>query len=202
MAPVAEMLKQFSDVMLLVCVAFGIQKLLVAIAAHRAVSAVLTVIALAWLFAVRSQRGPPGWLTKTFIVALMVQFAVPATVLLSEQIFKRALGADYEVAQGSLAPAALGNGSVAPPLPASVDKRSTLDQIKEWLEKKVPNPTVDYESLRARVEQATEHIVRLIAVFVLQTVILPLFLLWALYGVARALLRWPMASTAPRGVHT
>ena len=42
-----------------------------------------------------------------------------------------------------------------------------------------------FEQLKHAAERATENIVRLIAIFLLQTLVLPLLLLWALYGVAR-----------------
>ena len=35
-------------------------------------------------------------------------------------------------------------------------------------------------------EQSTEHIVKLIVVFLLQTLLLPLLLVWALLGIVRA----------------
>src|SRR5579862_3120530 len=45
LAPASEMLRQVADWMLLVCVSFGVQKLLIAIGGHVAVSALLTVTA-------------------------------------------------------------------------------------------------------------------------------------------------------------
>jgi hypothetical protein len=191
LAPAAEMLKQFSDVMLVVCVAFGIQKLLIAIAAHWTVSIALTLSAFAWLGAVSRQRRPPVCLTKAFVVLLMVQFAVPITVLGSDQIFLRVLDPSYQTAQQAIDPVARGTESAAQPLPPANDKRPMIERVKDWLHKQTAAPVAEYQSLKTRVEQATEHIVRLLALFVLQTIILPLLLLWALYGSTRALLRWP-----------
>ena len=191
LAPAAEMLKQFSDVMLVVCVAFGIQKLLIGIAAHWTISAALTLSALAWLWTVSHQRRRPVWLTKALIVLLMVQFAVPVTVLGSDQIFHHVLDPSYQTAQHAVEPVARGTESAAQPSPPESDKRPMLDRVTDWLHRKAAVPIAEYHSLKTRVEQATEHIVRLLAVFVLQTIILPPLLLWALYGVTRALLRWP-----------
>ncbi len=49
-------------------------------------------------------------------------------------------------------------------------------------------------------EAGTKHIVALLAVFVLQTIILPLLLLWALYAITKVLLRWPggVRESSPR----
>ncbi len=38
------------------------------------------------------------------------------------------------------------------------------------------------ENLKRSAEQAIEHIIRLIVIFVLQTLVIPLLLLWALYA--------------------
>ena len=44
---------------------------------------------------------------------------------------------------------------------------------------------------KAAAEQVAEHIVKLIVIFVLQTLVIPLLLLWALYGIARRAFEWP-----------
>jgi hypothetical protein len=43
-----------------------------------------------------------------------------------------------------------------------------------------------FDALQQAAEQATEHIITLIVVFLLQTVVIPLLLLSGLYGLARA----------------
>ena len=48
LAPVNELVKHFADLMLLACVAFGIQKVLISISGYWVVSGALTVVALAW----------------------------------------------------------------------------------------------------------------------------------------------------------
>ena len=40
-------------------------------------------------------------------------------------------------------------------------------------------------------ERATEHIIKLIVIFLLQTLVLPLLLLWGLYGVVKRAFEWP-----------
>ncbi|MBE0622199.1 MAG: hypothetical protein IH605_16535, partial [Burkholderiales bacterium] len=39
--------------------------------------------------------------------------------------------------------------------------------------------------------RAIEHIIKLMVIFLLQTLLLPLLLLWVLYGVARRTFEWP-----------
>jgi hypothetical protein len=47
-----------------------------------------------------------------------------------------------------------------------------------------------YEQLKQTAEQAIEHIVRLMAIFLLQTLLLPVLLMWLLYGLARKAFEW------------
>jgi hypothetical protein len=42
-----------------------------------------------------------------------------------------------------------------------------------------------FEQLKQAAEHATENIIKLIVIFLLQTLLIPLLLLWILYGVTR-----------------
>ena len=42
-----------------------------------------------------------------------------------------------------------------------------------------------FEHLKQAAEHATENIIKLIVIFLLQTLVIPLLLLWVLYGVTR-----------------
>jgi hypothetical protein len=65
-----------------------------------------------------------------------------------------------------------------------------LDRMKEWFSKSGDVRT-SYENLKKTAEQATEHIVNLIVIFLLQTLVLPLVLLWGLYVVIRIAFELP-----------
>jgi len=195
LAPAAEMLKQFSDVMLLVCVAFGIQEFLIGIASSSLVSTALTAAALAWAWHLFRER-PHAGLTKIFVILLVIQFAVPVAVLGSDQIFQRFLSERYQEAQKAVNPITHDTAKATPPLSSGLEKPGILDRLTDWFNKKSTNAVAQYQSLNETVEHATKHIIQLLAVFVLQTIILPLLLLWALYGITRAVLRLPQG---PRG---
>lgn len=191
LAPVAEMLKQFSDVMLIVCVAFGIQKVLITLGSHAAVASVLTVVALGWLWAAMGERRPPAWLSKIFLLLVMVQFAVPLTLLGSDQIFQRFLAAEYQQSQQSIDLGASEAARTREPVTIELKDRNVFERLKDWYDNKTTGAVAQYQAIKQIAANVTEHIVRLIALFVLQTIILPLLLLWALYAMTRTLLRWP-----------
>jgi hypothetical protein len=62
--------------------------------------------------------------------------------------------------------------------------------MKGWLSK-TADVKKNFEDIKQAAERATEHIIKLIVIFLLQTLVLPLLLLWALYGVARRAFEWP-----------
>ena len=51
----------------------------------------------------------------------------------------------------------------------------------------VPSPQAAYQRMRDAVERAVDQIVRMIAIFVIQTVVLPLAFLWMLLALGRSL---------------
>ena len=54
----------------------------------------------------------------------------------------------------------------------------------------VPSPQAAYQRMRDAVERAVDQIVRMIAIFVIQTVVLPLAFLWMLLALGRSLVVW------------
>jgi len=59
-----------------------------------------------------------------------------------------------------------------------------VDKITDWVSKKA-DIKPHLESLKQTVEQTTERMIRLMVIFLLQTLVLPLLLLWVLWGIVR-----------------
>ena len=53
----------------------------------------------------------------------------------------------------------------------------------------IPAVTEKFKTLLGSIEQATEHVVRLMAIFLLQTLVIPVVLLWILYRLATSAFR-------------
>ncbi len=71
--------------------------------------------------------------------------------------------------------------------------------MKEWISN-TADVKARFEEIRLAAERVTEHIVKLIVIFLLQTLIIPVLLLWGLYAVLRGLfasLAWPRGATGP-----
>ena len=192
--PINELVDKFADVMLVASVAFGVQLLLLQIGGHAAVSAALTVALLAWL--VLAWRGGTGggragrWMQPLLLLVLLVRFAVPAGALANEAIYRTFLHQEYDAAYASLqASTSQVSGQLAQQQPPP-GEGGVLDRLRA-LQGKFEEIQAGYKRLLEQAGQWSDRIVRLIAIFVLQTVLLPLLFLWAAWRLARALVMAP-----------
>lgn len=183
--PINDLVEQFSLLMLGASVSFGVQLMLIKFGAFWAVSLVLTVVALAWAWAV--WRGPPAqeWLTRFLLALLLVRFAMPLIALGSEAAFKLFLEDDYVAGQARIDFSA---GQIASLSATPAADESVTDTMKRWW-----SQTTDvkkrFEELKEVAGRTIETIIKLIVVFVLQTLVLPL--LWTLLKLVRVLAGLP-----------
>lgn len=185
--PINDLVEQFASLMLTASVAFGVQKALLAIGAHWLISAAVTGFALAW--ALLHFRGrAPLWLSRALFVLVMVRFAIPVITIGSDWVFHRFLSQKYQAAQQSID---VVTAKVDAPNPANkgwIDKLTELFKSPaDWLGR--------IGELKKATEEMSDQIIRLMVVFVMQTLILPLVFLWALLKVAGGVL---LARPAPR----
>lgn len=189
--PVNDLVEQFSTLMLTASVSFAVQGTLVSIGAHWLASLLLSLAAIGWL-AARSGWMPASTaplLQRALLFLLLLRFAVPLATLGSEACFRLFLAERYEQSQQALA---LGerevSGLAQPPAPAPAE--SMGESLQRWWQD--ARESVDLEArlaaLKETLTRVTEHVVELIVVFLLQTLILPTLLLWALWRAALGLL--------------
>lgn len=227
--PVNDLVEQFSSVMLWASVAFGIQKLLLAIGASWAVSAAVTGLALVWAVLFWFDHAPQA-LSRVLVLVVFLRLVMPLATLGSAYVFERFSAADYET---SLAELNTTSGELkklngkaistppesvpsSAPLPAtSADKKALLAQAKELLsgaKNAVVSATdsvsdalavsadklqVRFDTIRALAERAAERMIRLIVIFLMQTIVVPLILLFCLYRLLVSLV--PSAKLAKFG---
>jgi hypothetical protein len=128
-------------------------------------------------------RPAPIWVSKVLGLPLMLRFAVPVVTLGTDFVSQEFMAADYATSQRAIDAA---SGQVSKISPSN--KPATSDGGKWWGKLSGALPTVpDFDAMKHAVEQATEHIVKLMAIFLLQTLMLPVLLLWALYAAAKAI---------------
>lgn len=214
--PLNELVDRFAAVMLAASVAFGIQLLMLGIGGHGAVSVALTAVLLAWLVLRWQAAGAPGaadgtaaradappaigpaaaasrtlrWLSPVFAGLLLVRFAVPAVGLANEGVYRAVMAGEY---QSALAVIEASPDQVAGRAPHAEPKDDgLLERLRRWSER-ATDLRAGYEAILQAAGEWTRTMVRLIALLVVQTVLLPLGFLWLMWRLARAI-----AGTAAR----
>lgn len=184
--PLNDLVERFADLMLMASIAFGIQKVLLEIGAHWAISAFLSLLAAVWALSFLGRGRAPPWLSRLLLVLLLARFAVPLATIGSDAAFRHFMADDYAASQQVIEHTAGGAARLGPP--ASAESTGLIDRLRGWMETQGAEWKARFEQLRQAVEQATTHIVKLMVIFVMQTLLLPLLLVWGLYAVVRGAL--------------
>ena len=186
--PVNDLVEQFSNFMLAATVAFGVQKVLLAMGQYEYVKLLLTVLAVSWAGLYVSKKKVPRWLSTIFLLMLMVRFAVPVVTVGTDALFQRFLARDYQVSQAAIDETAASVKQTAPiQRQPEQDEPGLMEKLKNWSPSSLdPRPHVD--RLKEQMDKAAQHVVDLIVIFLLQTLVIPLLLLWGLYITARSLI--------------
>jgi hypothetical protein len=216
--PLNDLVEQFSNLMLLACVSFGIQKLLLEIGQHWIANALVTATGLAWLALYLLRIRPPPLVTTCFVLGLMVRFSVPLSTMATDAIYRTWLEPTYQTNTTALAAAtdqfrptaasavaADAPHVAAPTTPPSAESRGTWDRLKNWIKKQAdaaqalpeklsPSRAVEtvkseMEDLKVRAEAAAQRIIDLTVVFLLQTVVVPVAMLLILYVLSKNAVR-------------
>lgn len=188
--PVNDLVEQFSNLMLMASVSFGVQKVLISIGAHWVASLLLSIAALGWALFLFRREAAPAWLTRILVILLMTRFAVPVVTIGADGLFRTFMAADYQSSQQVIDTASGNLASLNPPAAVPSESQGMLEKFKGWLPQS-GDVKARFEQLKQVVERAIEHIIKLMVIFLLQTLLLPLLLLWVLYGVARRTFEWP-----------
>lgn len=187
--PVNDLIEQFSALMLAATVSFGLQKALLAVGAHTVVKSLVTLALLAAALAVAWRWQPPRLASVFLIALLLTRFAVPLAVMGSDAVFNIFLKDDYRSSQQGLTLSAehLQGQTAATELQASkAQDRSMLDKLKQAAT--LPDVRALVERIKQSADQAVQHLIQLIVVFLLQTLVVPLLLLWLMSVAARTIL--------------
>ncbi|MDM0028544.1 hypothetical protein [Variovorax saccharolyticus] len=191
--PLNEFIDQFATVMLVASVSFGIQLLLLEIGTHWVVSALLSAaVAGAVLLSWRGAN-TARWLRPALIMLLVLRFAVPMAALANGALHKVFMEDGYraELASIERSPAAVLGRAGAP----AANGEGLAARLRQWV------PDLDamraaYDSIQKAAADWSLTIVKLISLFILQTLLLPVIFLWLAWRFARALASRLMAPIA------
>lgn len=191
--PLNDIVEQFAHLMLAASIAFGIEKILIGIGAYWMVSLVITAIAVACACFIFRQRPLPSLLAKVLAVLIMIRFAMPLAIIGSDKLFHQFLAEDYASSQENIEIVSGQMSSMGSVPQQAVEDRSTWDKIKEWSAQHM-DIRPQLANLKQAAEKAIEHTIRLMVIFLLQTLILPLLWVWMLWSVVKGAVMSPAGS--------
>lgn len=192
--PINDLVEQFAGVMLVASTSLGLQNVLLGMTGWwgttvALVAAVAVTLAVIWWPSEQARRWD-GPAVRTLLVVLFLRFALPLLVLGTNAVFDTFLAADQEAATVALETTREQieelNEEATPPAPES---DTMMGRLGAMLDDSLESMNVKQrlEDLRLRVSNASEHIVNLIVIFVLQTILLPLAFLWIFVQLLKAL---------------
>lgn len=183
--PINDLVERFSAVMLVAASSLGLQTLLLNITAWWGFSAFLALASIAFLITlwmprpvVASYANPA---LRILLIILFVRFAAPVLIIGTNII------TDMFLASGQAEATAILEATTSnieelnqETQNVSADEPSILDRLGNFIGNSIASLRVSdrLARLRESASNASEHIVNLIAIFVLQTIILPLLFLW------------------------
>jgi hypothetical protein len=184
--PVNDLVERFSDLMLGASVMFGAQKVLIGVGGYWPVSLAFTLVAVAWVWLSLRQRPIAPWLSRLLVLFMMLRFAVPAVTLGTDAVWQKFLAEDYRVSQQAIDATSSDAASGGPALQVAPENQGLIDQLRRWFSHNT-DVKARFDELKQTIEKATEHLIRLMVVFVLQTLVVPMALLWGLWSWTRSL---------------
>ncbi len=193
--PVNDLIERFSWIMLASSTSLYVQNIFLDISRWWGLRVLVVLFALAVLAVYlnpnwrRSAARP--WIMRVFLLALFLRLAVPLVLLANDAIYRVFLEPRYEASSQIIEQASeeleqLGNEqqeSKDGGILGSVNRALSQVKIKQRLER-----------FKQRASEIIEQLITLSAVFLLQTVVLPLAFLWLLVVLFKRLLAVPKQS--------
>ena len=183
--PINDLIERFSSVMLVAASSLGLQILLLNITSWWGVSGFLIAAAAAFLVVIWSPRSAAaryaGPALRVLLVLLFVRFAVPGLIVGTTLVSDAFLAPRQAEATAILRDTTQDIERISDETPAvAPGEQSFMDRLGEMIDESLQSMRVGerMKELKESASNAAEHIVDLIAIFVLQTILLPLLFLW------------------------
>ena len=193
--PVNDLVERFSWIMMLASSSLGVQQVLLAMSAWHGLIIALT---LAAVFAIASRY----WLNKPrlvkisgrlFLFLLLLRFMMPAIAFANQWVYTTFLDADYQTASSELSLAQEKIGALNEASQGEIaetegdEKLSTLRRAREVLSRIGDAVSIEkrMDDYKLAAERISENTIRLVVVFLMQTVVFPIVFLFIVVGFLR-----------------
>jgi len=204
--PVNDLVERFSWILLIATVALGIQKLLMDVGLWFGFSYLLPVSMIFIIIGIW-RTTPWGVRAKALgyrlvLIAVVIRFGVPVMALASDKVYLLFLEQPYTEATHSLAEInhQIKEGSLGPSdASPGGDPSSWWERLETWF-----NGSDGLEKIKERlallqekIEGYAEHTIKLAAIFLLQTVVIPLAVFWGVLRIVGIRSVNPWSSRSP-----
>lgn len=195
--PVNDLVERFSWIMLAATISLGIQQVLLEVSAWWLVQAAVAVLAgwLIVLFIIGRPRKDKQRkvLTRVFLIALFLRFAVPLTLIANDLVYQQFLEQRYEQATEVVSDAGEEIGRIgqrAARVTEEGERGGLLGSLGQAMDstREALDLGDKVQRIKLRAAQMIEHVIQLSVVFVLQTGILPIAFLWFFLQAAKGVL--------------
>jgi len=185
--PINDLVERFSGVMLVATTSLGLQNVLLRMTMWWGTSLALVLVAASalvvlWWRKLDDSRLRPV-VMQLLLLTVFLRFAVPILVIGSNLVFDTFLAAEQAAATEALEATRTDIEQINENVPTSAsntENQSVIERLGSMLDSSLESMNIRdrLTRLRDRVSNASEHIINLIVIFVLQTIILPLVFLW------------------------
>lgn len=184
--PVNDLVERFSWVMLMSSISLGVQKVLMEIGIWLGFKILLSFSMLILFIGIWMPQisgwDVKIWAYKLALISVVIRFCIPAVSVVSESTYHLFLKKQYDESIVSLEKVNREIKDTGLADESKNESESYLDALKKMYEN--TKETVDIRSkilfLKDKISDYANYTVNLIIVFVIQTIIIPLFVLWFL----------------------
>lgn len=193
--PVNDLVERFSWIMMLASSSLGIQKVLLSMSAWNGLLIVVALSGLLFLLSIVWNRlsGVRWVLQRLFLFVLLLRFMMPAISIANDWVYRTFLEGDYLAASASLEQAQLAIGEINDEVLAEhrTETPTLLERARVIYDQAIANVDIDrrLQEYRQAAETISENTIRLVVVFLMQTLVFPLLFMFIVWGIIRRLTR-------------
>ncbi len=192
--PINDLIERFSGVMLVAASSLGLQTLLLGITSWWGVTAFLFVAAAGFLVVIWAPGSTAaryaGPALRVLLLLLFVRFAVPVLIVGTTVISDTFLAPKQAEATAMLQDTTRDIERINEETKAvPAGEQSLMDRLGEMIDDSLQSMRVGdrMKELKESASNAAEHIISLIAIFVLQTILLPLLFIWLFMAILKGI---------------
>jgi len=193
--PINDLVERFSWIMMLATSSLGVQKILLSMSAWHGLLIGLSVVGALMIACTYLFRSSQWRRVRVFLFLLLLRFMMPAIAIANDWVYQTFLEPDYVAATSEL--------DIARDAISKINEEVQEERKQEEPEGLIDRARDVYRAVKSSIdidkrldeyniaaESISENTLRLIVVFMMQTLVFPLIFLFILLGFLKRLTRW------------